>query len=384
MHITQLQLRDYRNYSQADLRFYPGKNIISGPNGQGKTNLVEAINYLAVLSSHRVSGDAALVRQGGASAIIRTHLAHAQREILLEAEINASGKNKAQVNRNNAQLRDFPKYVSTVLFAPEDLLLIRGEPAQRRRFIDELVVQYSPRMAGVQADYDRVLKQRNTLLKSLRVSDLNSADLSTLEIWDDRLISLGIEIMASRASTLNLLQPHVQKAYAAIAGGEHTTQLHSIHSLTARDVDEEELTETSLTDFDQALYTEKFKNSLATIRVKEVERGMTLLGPHRDDILLLLNGLPAKGYASHGETWTFALALKLGSAELLRAESRLGDPILMLDDVFAELDTRRRQALAQLIEDYEQVIITVAVPEDIPAELEGHHIVVERGSAVNE
>lgn len=382
MHITQLQLRDYRNYSQADLRFYPGKNIISGPNGQGKTNLVEAINYLAVLSSHRVSSDAALIRQSATSAIIRIQLAHAQREILLEAEIVGSGKNKAQVNRNNAKLRDFPQYVSTVLFAPEDLLLIRGEPAQRRRFIDELVTQRSPRMAGVQSDYERVLKQRNTLLKSLRVADLKSADLSTLEIWDDRLISLGIEIMTARSKTLELLQPHVHKAYAAIAGAEHNIELHSIHSLSVHNIDTD-----APKEHDTATVTPDethFKEMLTNLRVKEVERGMTLIGPHRDDIVFSLNGLPAKGYASHGETWTFALALKIGSAELLRKESRLGDPILLLDDVFAELDTRRRQALARLIDDYEQVIITVAVPEDIPPELEGHHIVVERGSAVNQ
>jgi DNA replication and repair protein RecF len=365
MHVSSLSLRDFRNYQTADITPGVGSIVLVGSNGQGKTNIVEAINFLATLGSHRTSLDSAMIRQNCDAAIVRVNLAHADRSILLELQLNRTGANKAQVNHATAKLRDFPRYISTVIFAPEDLMLIRGEPSGRRRFVDELIVQRTPRLAGVVSDYERVLKQRNTLLKSARVSDVADGTLTTLDIWDDRLIDLGSEIFAERSRLLADLINPLTTAYQAIAGDAHRVELSAKASV-----------ETSSGEN----YAAAFRRLIASNRIHEVERGQSLFGPHRDDVEFILNTLPAKGYASHGETWSYALSLRLAAARLLRAESVLGDPILILDDVFAELDAARRERLASAVSDFEQVFITAAVADDVPPSLMQQVFQVSRGT----
>jgi DNA replication and repair protein RecF len=365
MHVSSLSLRDFRNYQTADITLRPGSVVFVGSNGQGKTNAVEAINFLATLTSHRTSHDLAMIRQNSEAAIIRVTLAHGERSILLELQLNRSGANKAQVNHANAKLRDFPRYISTVIFAPEDLMLIRGDPAGRRRFMDELIIQRTPRLAGVVSDYERVLKQRNTLLKNTRASDLSRGTFSTFDIWDDRLVALGNEIFTERTRLLNDLITPLSQAYQAIAGDNHEVALSYKGSIDAGSGEN---------------YATAFRRLISTRRVSEVERGQTLFGPHRDDIEFVLNTLPAKGYASHGETWSYALSLRLSAARLLRSESVLGDPILILDDVFAELDSVRRERLASAVTDFEQTFITAAVAEDVPSSLMNQVYRVSRGT----
>ena len=370
MHVSSLSLRDFRNYAQADIEPGLGSVVLVGSNGQGKTNIVEAINYLATLGSHRTSIDSALIRQGSEAAIIRVNLAHDSRTILLEAQLNRNSANKAQVNHANAKIRDFPRYISTVIFAPEDLMLVRGEPSGRRKFMDDLIIQRTPRLAGVVSDYDRVLKQRNTLLKTARVKDIDSGNLGTLDIWDERLVDLGTEITAERTRLLQDLSGPLALAYQAIAGSDHEVSIELKPSIDGAE--------------SATAYAEKFRNLLESGRVQEIERGMTLVGPHRDDVEFGLNNLPAKGYASHGETWSYALSLKLSAARLLRSESVLGDPILILDDVFAELDSARRKRLAEAVADFEQTFITAAVAEDVPAELMTQVFHVKKGTISTE
>ena len=366
MHVSSLSLRDFRNYAQADIEPGLGSVVLVGSNGQGKTNIVEAINYLATLGSHRTSIDSALIRQGSEAAIVRVNLAHDARTILLEAQLNRNGANKAQVNHANAKIRDFPRYISTVIFAPEDLMLIRGEPSGRRKFMDDLIIQRTPRLAGVVSDYDRVLKQRNTLLKTAKVKDIDAGNLGALDIWDERLIELGTEITAERTRLLQDLTGPLGQAYQAIAGSDHEVSIELKPSIEGSS--------------SAAEYAEKFRALLETGRVQEIERGITLVGPHRDDVEFGLNNLPAKGYASHGETWSYALSLKLSAARLLRSESVLGDPILILDDVFAELDSARRERLAEAVVDFEQTFITAAVAEDVPAQLMTQVFHVKKGT----
>jgi len=381
--VTHLSLSDFRNYETAEVPLVAGPNLFVGSNGQGKTNLVESLGFLSTLGSHRVSTDHALVRQGMESAIVRARLEHGDRQLLVEAQINRTGANRAQVNRSVVKTRELPRYFSSVLFAPEDLSLIRGEPSGRRRFLDELLVLRTPRLSGVMVDYDRVLKQRNTLLKSARSSGLKETQLGTLEIWDDRLVALGSELIEARTALVSELQPEVIASYVAVAGEDHHATLATQLSLFAgpSDIDDPGagLRRETLSADDAA---QAFRSALARLRRNELDRGITLVGPHRDDLILELNGLPAKGYASHGESWSFALALKLASATLLRRESSTGDPVLMLDDVFAELDESRRGRLAAAVGDFEQVIITAAVFDDVPVALNGHAVHISKGTVV--
>lgn len=385
MIVTHLSLTDFRNYRTAEVELRRGPNLFVGRNGQGKTNLVESLGYLSTLGSHRVSTDHALIRQGTDAAIIRARLEHAERQMLAEVQINRQGANRAQVNRSVIKTRDLPRYFSSVLFAPEDLALVRGEPSGRRRFLDELLVLLSPRMSGVLADYERVLKQRNTLLKSARASGLKPNQLATLDIWDDRLVTLGSELVAARSQLTLDLQPEVERAYAAIAGAEHAASLAGYLSILARKpADEDQDVDTPLRagSITAAEAAEAFRSGLLALRRTELDRGLTLLGPHRDDLVLTLNDLPARGYASHGESWSFALALKLASAEVLRRDSSAGDPVLILDDVFAELDQLRRGRLADAIDGFEQVLITAAVYEDVPEQLAAHTVRIQAGEIV--
>ena len=391
MIVTHLSLTDFRNYRTAEVALVAGSNLFVGSNGQGKTNLVESLGYLSTLGSHRASVDHAMIRQGTDSAIIRARLEHDERQILAEVQINRSSPNRAQVNRSVIKTRELPRYFSSVLFAPEDLALIRGDPAGRRRFLDELLVLRSPRISGVIADYERVVRQRNTLLKSARSSGMRGDSLSTLDIWDERLIALGAQLIEARTALVAELSPEVANAYTSIAGEDHHAVLANQLSIFGRrsgadsvseeDVDAGGLSYGRLTAEDA---TAAFIKALADRRRNELERGITLVGPHRDDLVLELNALPARGYASHGESWSFALALKLASAVLLQRESSTGDPVLMLDDVFAELDEARRTRLAAAIRGFEQVLITAAVLDDVPEELTGNTVHISRGTIVGQ
>ena len=406
MRVAQLSLTDFRNYAQVDVPFERGPNLIIGRNGQGKTNLVEALGFLSTLGSHRVSSTAAMIKAGREAAIIRARLEYNGRDILAEVQINRSGLNRAQVNRSAIKTRELPRYFSSVLFAPEDLSLVRGDPSGRRRFLDQLLVLRSPRMSGVLADYDRVLRQRNTLLKSARFSGVRENRLSTLDIWDERLVSLGAEIIDERAQLVRLLGEPLRAAYLAIAGDDHGPELVGSLSILGADEDSPAVqgatgsagsagsagavptVSTATTAEDTAPPTAPptaavFRAALGGLRRRELDRGITLVGPHRDDLVFMLNALPAKGYASHGESWSFALALKLASAELLRRDSTSGDPVLILDDVFAELDRSRRARLADAVAGFEQVIITAAVLEDVPEALTAHTIEIRGGAVVD-
>lgn len=380
MIVEQLSLVDFRNYAVADVSLGPGANVFVGRNGQGKTNLAEAIAYLATLGSHRVSNDAPLVRDGAEAAIVRARLAHGERSVLLELQVNRQGANKARINGAAVKTAELPRYAQVILFAPEDLQIVRGDPSARRRFADQLLVQRTPRLAGVLGDYDRVLKQRTALLKSARARGVRGDALSTLDVWDDKLVALGTEVIEARLSLARDLAAPVASAYTAIAGADHDPRLDWALSVRGGDPEDDESIDGE--SLDSGSLAEQFRAALAARRPAELERGLTLVGPHRDDLVLRVRGLPVKGYASHGESWSVALALRLASAELLRAESRLGDPVLILDDVFAELDAGRRSRLADLVGGYEQVIVTSAVEEDVPDALRARLVRVDSGRIV--
>ena len=380
MHVAHLTLADYRNYERADIALEPGAVLFIGRNGQGKTNLVEAIAYAGTASSHRVSTDQALIRFGAESAIIRARIQHADRAIVVEIELNRASPNRAQVNHSPVRVRDLPRYFSSVVFAPEDLALVRSDPAVRRGFLDTLVVQKTPRFAGVMSDYDRVVRQRNSLLKSARASRLAADSLTTLDVWDDRLVSLGTEIIMARAAIVQALQPHVAQAYSAVAGDDHHTRLSMRLSVDGRAHDDAVSEPGGQLDDTAEQIAERFHRVLIENRRTELDRAVTMIGPHRDDLMLELNQLPARGYASHGESWSFALALKLASAEVLRENAVAGDPVLILDDVFAELDEGRRERLADAVGGFEQVLITAAVGADVPERLAARRVSVVAGT----
>jgi DNA replication and repair protein RecF len=377
VYVRQLVVTDFRSWEHAELDLQPGVAVLIGANGQGKTNLVEALGYLSTLGSHRVATDAALVRHGAQRAIVRTAVVHAGRELTVELEISPGRPNRARINRSPVpRPRDVLGVLRSVLFAPEDLALVRGDPGERRRFLDDLLVLRAPRLAGVRSDYDKVLRQRVALLKSAgaaRRSGGGAGDLRTLDVWDGHLARHGAELLGARLDLVVELAPHVVAAYRAVAPEAPAVQLDYRSSLG--DALPQGMREGGKADLDQlevAMLAE-----LARVRPTEVERGVCLVGPHRDELELGLGGMPAKGYASHGESWSFALALRLGSYQLLRSDGT--EPVLLLDDVFAELDTHRRARLAEVALAAEQVVVTAAVPADVPEELDGVRFDVHGG-----
>ena len=380
MHVKHLTLSNFRNYETVELPLSTGVNLLVGKNGQGKTNLAEAIFFAATLSSHRVSGYLPLIRQGESKAIVRVLARFEDRENLLELELNNESPNRARINKSDTpRIRDILGYVNAVIFSPEDLDIVKRDPANRRDFIDELIVQLSPRMSAVYSDYERVLKQRNTLLRTAKNMSSSSSGLSTLDSWDQSLVKIGSEIIATRFDVVQRIAPFLSDAYAAIADEKNDPSIQLKSSVIDNDSETDGSSAQLLTG-DKTEIEELYRSRLALVRSKEIERGITLVGPHRDDLLLLLGSLPAKGYISHGESWSYALALKLASASLIRKDARAGDPILILDDVFAELDSTRRSRLAELISHNEQVIITAAVAEDVPSELRATKFKVTSGS----
>lgn len=397
MHVRHLTVGDFRSYTSAELPLAPGVTTLVGLNGQGKTNLVEAIGYVASLSSHRVATDQPLVRFGAERAIVRAAVVRDDRESLVELEITPGRANRARLNRSPlTRTRDVLGTLRTVLFAPEDLALVKGDPGERRRFLDDLLVQRQPRWAGVRSDYDKILKQRGALLKSAApvlgrgrrgrrgpaglpegVDPQQARDdaLRTLDIWDEHLATVGSQLLYARLRLLRDLVPHLQESYREVSANQsEATAVYrsSLHEEAAAAIAAGEVPE--IAELHQAILT-----TLAEVRDQEIDRGVTLVGPHRDDVVLGLGEMPAKGYASHGESWSFALGLRLAAYHLLRHD--LGDdPVLILDDVFAELDSGRRERLAAMIADCEQVLVTAAVVEDVPEALTGSRYAVTLGS----
>jgi DNA replication and repair protein RecF len=373
VYLNRLALTDFRCYASADIELEPGVTAFTGANGEGKTNLVEAVGYVATLGSHRVATDAPLVRSGADRAIIRAGVTAAERSLLVEIEINPARANRARLNRAAVQRpRQILGALRAVLLAPEDLALVKGDPGERRRYLDDLLVQSVPRFAGVRADYDRVVRQRTALLKSAKSRPPgNRPMLGSLEDWDEQLVRTGAELMAARLELTGALRPLIIKAYAAVSGDESAIEvIYRPAHLKRAGLPEGEPAA------DAAQLASGLRDALATLRTAEIERGVCLAGPHRDELELRICGLPARGYASHGESWSLALALRLTAYELLRGAGPEraggpggGDPVLLLDDVFAELDGQRRERLATVAAAAEQVLVTAAVPDDLPAVL---------------
>ncbi|QZY29163.1 DNA replication/repair protein RecF [Nocardioides coralli] len=379
MHVAHLSLHDFRSYPDLDVELGPGASAFIGRNGQGKTNLVEAVDYLSRLSSHRVASDAPLVRAGAEQAVVRAAVVREGRTATLEVEINPGRSNRARVNRAPLpKARELLGLVRTVVFSPEDLTLVKGDPSERRRFLDDLLVLRTPRLAGVRSDYDRVLKQRNSLLKTagLARGSARESALSTLVVWDAHLARTGAELLAARLHLVEELRPYLGKAYETVARGATR--------------DDAEIGYAASLDLGGAVardeLTELLLEELQRRQPDELDRGVSLVGPHRDELRLTLGAadarLPVKGYASHGESWSFALALRLASYDLLRADG--DDPILVLDDVFAELDTERRRQLADLVSGAEQVLVTAAVAADVPQALAGSRFSVADGTVTRD
>jgi DNA replication and repair protein RecF len=398
VYVRRLELIDFRSYERVEIDLEPGGNVFVGPNGVGKTNLLEALGYVATLGSHRVATDAPLVRAGASAGVIRCAILHEGRELLVELEIVPGRANRARLGRSAVRrARDVLGALRLVLFAPEDLELVRGDPAERRRYLDDLLVARMPRFAGVRADYERVVKQRNALLRTAYLArragggrrsrpvaadppaagppddlaatpsgDPGSA-LSTLAVWDTHLARHGAELLAGRLDLVAALTPHVAKAYDAVAAGRGAAGISYRPSIELPDAPP-----------DRANLQAALTRALAESRSAEIERGVTLVGPHRDDLTLTLGALPAKGYASHGESWSYALALRLAAYDLLRADGI--EPVLALDDVFAELDAGRRERLAELVGGASQLLVTCAVADDVPNALRGARYEVGEGT----
>ena len=432
MYVSHVSLLDFRSYQKLDIELEPGTTTFVGSNGQGKTNLVEAIGYTATLSSHRVSTDAALIRQGAQRAVVRTRAVRGDRASTVELEITAGRANRARINQGQiVRTRDVLGIIKTVLFAPEDLALIKGDPEVRRKFIDQLLIQLLPRAAGLLKDYDKVQRQRSALLKNMRkgLHFSPGLDVDMLDVWDERLADLGAQIIELRQHVILDLSPWVEHYYRMVSGSDTTAGVEYVGTVEAAvmDMNAESAGASSV--------YEDFCQALSAMRKKEIDRGSCLLGPHRDDLALSVGSLPAKGYASHGESWSLALSLRLASYEVLQGhrldpqardlstfldtgdvensvdnqqaeESAPGltspqkhlvrhriwnadsgadaEPILILDDVFAELDAQRRSCLAQLVKSVPQVLITAAVVADVPAELQSASFTVSQGQVTRD
>jgi DNA replication and repair protein RecF len=420
VHLTRLALTDFRSYPSVDLALEPGVTIFSGPNGEGKTNLVEAVGYVATLASHRVAHDAPLIRQGAERAIIRAGVHGAVSDALVEIELNPGRANRVRLNRAPVgKPREVLGLLRTVLFAPEDLALVKGDPGERRRFLDDLLVSMAPRYAGIRADYDRVLRQRTALLKSAGHSRVSGGSqggrppwnqsaaragkassretvMSTLDVWDAHLARAGAELLVGREHLVAALRPHVERAYSAVAGErgpatvEYRRSFGSAATLRSGQHEDEPDGGGAAAgggDGSGTGHAERVRDAaaalraaLADVRDSELDRGVCLAGPHRDELELGICGMPARGYASHGESWSLALALRLASFDLLRGAPGREDPVLILDDVFAELDGGRRDRLAALVAGAEQVLVTAAVPADVPSVLAGARFTVTAGA----
>ena len=400
MYLSDLALTDFRSYERAIVALEPGVTVFVGENGQGKTNLIEAVGYLSTLSSHRVSGDAALVRQGAAAAVVQARVVRSSAPTTVEVEIYSGRANRAKINRGLVRPPEIVGTVRSVLFAPEDMDLVSGDPAARRSFLDGIMVQLRPRMVAVKSEYDRAARQRAALLKSAGAARRGggSADAAALDVWDMQLAKLGARITAARAEIVARLRPRVEEFYAKVSGGRGPAEI-AYRSSVGRHAGRAEANGAGgAPDFDEGARDElrdvelneiRLISAMAERREEEIRRGVNLVGPHRDELELALGTLPARGYASHGESWSYALALKLASWRVLCGDesgewAEGGEPVLILDDVFAELDARRRDRLARIVEEAEQAIVTAAVGSELPAELGGRRLTVTLGNVSEE
>lgn len=366
MHLTRLALTDFRSYAAAEVVLQPGVSTFTGANGEGKTNLVEAAGYVATFGSHRVGTDAPLVRRGADRAILRAGITSTARDSLVEIEVNPGKANRVRLNRVPVpRPRDVLGTLTCVLFAPEDLSVVKGDPDQRRRYLDDLLVATRPRYAGIRADYERVVRQRTALLKSARARGVTAP--GGLEVWDEQLVAKGAELTAGRLGLTAAIRPLVAGAYGRVSGEELSAGISYRQAFGVK----------GEPDADRVKLAESMRAALESSRRAELDRAVCLVGPHRDDLELRIGDLPARGYASHGESWSLALALRLAAYELLRLDGE--DPVLMLDDVFAELDSGRRERLAELVGTAEQVLVTAAVPVDVPPRLAGARFTVSGG-----
>jgi len=371
MHVRELDLRDFRSWPELNLKLEPGVTVFAGRNGHGKTNIVEAVHYSSKLSSHRVSTDAPLIHAGAENARVSATTVNDGRALTTHLLIKAHGANQAQINRTRLKsARELLGVLRVVMFSPEDLRLITGEPAERRKFLDDLAALRAPRLGGARADYEKVLRQRNALLKSSNMAlrrgyqDEDGASvLSTLDVWDGQLAALGAQVVAGRLSLVDELADRITEAYQSVAPESRPASV-GYSSTLDRAVTELAGGPTR----DPAVFEAAMLAELGRRRKDEIDRGATLVGPHRDDLALKLGDQPAKGYASHGETWSYALALHLAEYQLLASDGT--DPVLILDDVFAELDAKRRERLVHVAADAEQVLVTAAVGDDLPGNLD--------------
>jgi DNA replication and repair protein RecF len=370
--IEKLDLSGWRNHHSSTIHFFPGTTVFIGPNGQGKTNIVEALYFLGTLGSHRVSANGALIGDAGDTATVYADLRHGDRIVSVGLTVKRKGSTDAVVNGVTAKPSDIPHWVSVVMFAPEDISIVRGEPSARRTFMDQLVVSAAPAMSAVYQDFERVLKQRNSLLKSLRLSR-GARDTSTLEVWNEKFVALGAHIITQRNRYLSEVMPLASTHYSTLASAD-TVGYRYLPSFAHS---EEGSAYTDRTEVETALTTEISRRAS-----DEIDRGQTLVGPQRDDVELAIAGKPARTHASQGETWSLALSLRLATAAWLRAARSSGDPIIVLDDVFAELDAHRRNRLVSLVSDYQQILITSAVEEDVPDALTGAVFDVRSGVVV--
>jgi DNA replication and repair protein RecF len=376
--ISSLQLENFRNYRQLSLTFEPGINLLIGENGAGKTNLVEACVYLSTLESHRVSGYGALIRSESASSQLSLKAKNDGREISVAAELNRDKPNRYFLNSHQVKrTSDLVGISKVVVFAPEDLDLVRRDPQDRRKFLDESMIQLKPRLAGVKADYERVLKQKAALLKSAR--QVSNPDLTTLDIWDDQLVALGSELIFHRQELISKIFPLLEDFYHQLSGQPESLEL-ILKTSVAGGEEEDEFQ--SLSSWDKQAIQDAFYQRLQELRPKELERGVSLVGPHRDELTILKSGLLARSHASQGEAWSLALGLKLAMAQLLRSDSQSGDPVLILDDVFAVLDAGRRARLVEFVVNNEQVLITSADLEAVPDLLVAKRVEVVGGEVV--
>ena len=373
MWVQTLHLDNFRSYKEAHVEFAPGVNVLVGSNGQGKTNIVESIYYLATLNSHRVASENSLVKSGELSAVIRSKINQDDRALTIDIEINPGKTNRAKLNRSPVpRVRDILGIVRVIMFAPEDLALVKGDPNERRNFMDQTLIQRTPKFMGVKSDYEKVLRQRNALLKSSHRENIDS----TLHVWNEQIAQLGAEITHSRIQFIRDLTPFICTRYHLISGGEKAVSASEI-SLTYQS---KYLTEGDLESLTHNDIKEQILGQLDLRKREEFVRGVTLVGPHRDELFIRLGVLPLKGYASHGESWSAALALRVASADVLKADGI--EPILILDDVFAELDVLRRTTILELTQDAPQVFITAAVESDVPIEIGGARFHISSDSIV--
>lgn len=322
MELQRLWLTDFRSYPEAEVPFAPGLTAIIGENGQGKTNILEAVGYLATLSSFRGAPTDALLRQGAAQAIVRAEGVREARHLLIEAELNRSGRNRIQVNKQRlTRARDLLGALRVTVFAPDDLVLVKGGPGERRAYLDDVLVAERPARDTLRTDLDKILRQRNALLKQSG-GRLTPDIESTLDVWDAKFVAAGEQVAAERVALLDRLRPIMATAYDRVAQVAAEVTLDYVAPWRAGGL----------------------AAALAEARRDDLRRGVSTVGPHRDEVELRIGGLPARTHASQGEQRSFALALRLASHEAV-TDATGTPPILLLDDVFSELDPGRSDAL---------------------------------------